>query len=32
MLSCDEWHNRFLLSILPFILLLVSFVLKGKPE
>jgi hypothetical protein len=22
MLSCDEWHNRFILSVLPFILLL----------
>jgi hypothetical protein len=31
-LSCDEWHNRFLLSILPFLLLLVSFVIKRKVE
>lgn len=32
MLSCDEWHNRFILSVLPFILLLgvISISNSGK--
>lgn len=25
-LSCDEWHNRFILSVLPFLLLLASLI------
>ncbi|MGZ3853173.1 MAG: hypothetical protein ACXVBX_10320 [Flavisolibacter sp.] len=30
MLSCDEWHNRFILAVLPFFLLLASGALINK--
>ena len=32
MLSCDEWHNRFILGVLPFFLLLASGALIVKPK
>jgi hypothetical protein len=33
LLSCDEWHSRFLYSILPFLLLMAAgfFISKEKP-
>jgi hypothetical protein len=31
-LSCDEWHNRFLLSMLPFLLLLASCTISNRSE
>jgi hypothetical protein len=30
MLSCDEWHNRFLLSLLPFLIILATIGLGEK--
>lgn len=33
LLSCDEWHNRFMFSILPFLLLLgIGSFIKNTPE
>ena len=32
MLSCDEWHNRFILALLPFFLLLASGSLMTKTQ
>lgn len=29
-LSCDEWHNRFILAVLPFLLLLASLIFAPK--
>ncbi len=29
--SCDEWHNRFILALLPFLLLLSSLAFVSKP-
>jgi hypothetical protein len=31
-LSCDEWHNRFILAILPFLFLLSSGIFQNKVE
>jgi hypothetical protein len=32
LLSCDEWHNRFIFSILPFLLLLAAGVFARKKD
>ncbi|MDQ6610241.1 MAG: hypothetical protein M3Y85_10515, partial [Bacteroidota bacterium] len=32
LLSCDEWHNRFIFSILPFLLLLATALFAKKEE